>query len=557
MADETQALRNINWREVFPFTNIFRTFRVAIHPSKLLLALALLLLLYAGGRLLDAVWPAKYSVGPNDPMGRLVAAGPSRTGIDEFGAGRNGTMPFEDPERWAAGFRAALQQSAIDPDGGPSNPLATTPQTGGVVGDYLPVFKTFFNYETAQINAAAGAVINGNWLGMGEPSVAQALTNFVFNGPKWFFSSHPLFATLFAIWFLILLSVFGGAIARIAALHIARDEKISIRQALRFSTGKVLSFAFAPVIPLLILLALAVLTALAGAALLYIPAAGPIVLGAGFFLVLLAAFVMTLVLFGTVGGFNLMYPTVAVEGSDSFDAISRSFSYVFARPWRTIFYTAVALAYGALTYLFVRLFLVVMLMLAHGSVGWFLGKTHQPHAFWEGQTVTRKISDTETRTYNHLGISLWPASNSIALIGPGTGSLTYDVPYKRLKWSEHIGATLIWFWVHLAIAMLGAYVISFYFSANSMIYFLLRREVDATDLDDVYVEQADEDFSEPATEAVTPPATTETPAVDAAVPPASASMPTASPPPTAPSATETPQDTPVTKLPSTETPPPT
>ena len=39
--------------------------------------------------------------------------------------------------------------------------------------------------------------------------------------------------------------------------------------------------------------------------------------------------------FGTVGGFGLMYPTVAVEGSDSFDAISRSFSYVFARPWRS------------------------------------------------------------------------------------------------------------------------------------------------------------------------------------------------------------------------------
>ena len=33
-----------------------------------------------------------------------------------------------------------------------------------------------------------------------------------------------------------------------AAVQVARDEKISIRQALRFSTGKVLSYVFAPLI---------------------------------------------------------------------------------------------------------------------------------------------------------------------------------------------------------------------------------------------------------------------------------------------------------------------
>lgn len=555
MADETQALRNINWREVFPFTNIFRTFRVAIHPSKLLLALALLLLVYAGGRALDAVWMKKHTVGPNDPFGQIIAASSvTRGGANEFGMSPTGAMPFEDPERWAAGFQNALRQAGMDGGSGAVNPLAAPSISVGSVDPYAPIFKTFFNYETTQVNAAATAVVNGNWLGMGQASVVQALTNFVFNGPKWFFSAHPLFATLFAIWFLVLLSVFGGAIARIAALHIARDEKISVRQALRFSTGKVLSFAFAPVIPLLILLALAVVLGLAGAGLLYIKWAGPIVLGAGFVFVLLASFVMTLVLFGTVGGFNLMYPTVAVEGSDSFDAISRSFSYVFARPWRTIFYTAVALAYGALTYLFVRLFLVVMLMLAHGSVGWFLGKTHQPHAYWEGQTVTRTLKDGKVATYNDLDVSIWPAPRSISLIGAGTESLTYDVPYKGLKWSEDIGASLIWAWVHLAVAMLGAYVISFYFSANSMIYFLLRREVDATDLDDVYVEQADEDFSEPVTETVTPPApaVTQTPVVDVA-----AQTTPVNPTPTASTATESPGESPVTKLPSSETPPPT
>ena len=39
---------------------------------------------------------------------------------------------------------------------------------------------------------------------------------------------------------------------------------------------------------------------------------------------------------------------------------------------------------------------------------------------------------------------------------------------------------------------------SFYFSANTIIYFLMRHEVDATELDDVYLEQADDEFAETA-----------------------------------------------------------
>ena len=61
MADDaqTQTIRAINWREVFPFTHLFRAFRIAVHPSKLLLALSALLLIYLGGRVLDGAWPDK------------------------------------------------------------------------------------------------------------------------------------------------------------------------------------------------------------------------------------------------------------------------------------------------------------------------------------------------------------------------------------------------------------------------------------------------------------------------------------------------------------------
>src|SRR5256885_11436864 len=47
---------------------------------------------------------------------------------------------------------------------------------------------------------------------------------------------------LFMILFSVIWAIFGGGIARIAAVHVARDEKISLSPALRFSTSKFLSF---------------------------------------------------------------------------------------------------------------------------------------------------------------------------------------------------------------------------------------------------------------------------------------------------------------------------
>ena len=433
MADEAQQIRSINWRDVFPFTHLFRAFRVAVHPSKLVLALVALLLIYAGGNVLDAVWPNKYRV---------------------------------TPEEAAA--------------------LAVFPRERPVEGKNQGIFFTFFSYEVRQVNNVVHSVVpnvGGRMAGLDSAGPIQGTLNFLVSGPAWLWGAHPLYALLFTAWFLVVWSVFGGAIARIAAVHVARDEKISVRQALRFSTNKLLSFLFAPLIPLLILLVIAAVIAGASWILLHIPWVGPIVTGLIFVLALLAGFVMALVLLGMVGGFNLMYPTIAVEGSDSFDAISRSFSYVFARPWRMLFYTAVAVVYGALTYLFVRFFIFLVLTLAHASVGWWLGG--EPGKYWHG------TPDPTTGR----GVAMWPA--------PEFGDLPHTIQYADLKWSEKIAATEIAFWVYLVIGLLGAYAISFYFSANTIIYYLMRREVDATELDDVYVEDTDDDFGDAASVAAT------------------------------------------------------
>jgi hypothetical protein len=450
MADEAQTIRSINWREVFPFTNLFKAFRVAVHPSKLVLALAALLLIYFGGRLLDVCWPEKYMVQPG--------SGPGGSAL--YASGKY------NPN--AAEVRDAIEQYAHRTG---AKALTLTPGDLEALMGGKPrgVFITFFNYEIAQVNLVTQGVLVWDWR-----VVSGAVVSFVAVGPAWLLTEHWVFFFLFAAWFLLIWSIFGGAIARIAAVHVALDEKISVRQAMRFSLNKLLSFIFAPLIPLLILLVIGVVLAASGWILFHIPIIGPIVAAVLFFLALIAGLVMTLVLLGLVGGYNLMYPTVAVEGSDSFDAISRSFSYVFARPWRMLFYTAVAVVYGAATYLFVRFFILLLLSLTHFFISW-----------WFNQ-------DGRVGSVGQVFPSIWPTPGS-----PG-GQLVYSPDYEHLKWSEDITAGIISIWVYLVIGLLGAYAISFYFSANTIIYYLMRREVDATELEDVYVEESEDEFADAA-----------------------------------------------------------
>jgi hypothetical protein len=509
MAEESTVIRDIDWKSTFPWVNIFRSFRIAIHPSKIILALLALLAVYLGGMFLDAIWPNSHNAVP----GEIWMYEDSRTNLQPTANFRDARDAARaDLQRSYDQAKAGTKQGAnatlgdvdaqinIDRDtevdaantafNSSSKTAADARERDRRVSDAFEkarsrrvqahyvngvgLFESFYYYEVGQVNLIARAIRYSNWIGGG--SVTQGVFNFLVNGPSWAMSQHWFFFTIYFLFFLSIWSIFGGAIARIAAVHVARDEKISIRQALRFSTSKFLSFLSAPIIPMLIVLIVGLVVAIGGI-LTNIPFIGPIIVGALFFLALAAGFVMTLVILGLIGGFNLMYPTIAVEGSDSFDAISRSFSYLYARPWRLGFYTMVAVIYGGLTYAFVRFFIYLILIVTHLAAGLFVFTQSDSHAW--------------------LWNAMWPGP----LIN---GRLAYSVDFGALGPGQKVGAFFILVWVYLVVALLGAFVISFYFSANTVIYYLMRREVDATELDDVYLEQVDEDFAETAPVITTP-----------------------------------------------------
>jgi len=605
MVDEHDELRRINWNEVFSFAQIFKSFKMAIHPSKLFLALAAIILIGLSGWVMDRLWSV--SSGGFARQGEIYAfvrqrgdvfddakekwqegrlrnavvlyaealmerrdlktylAELSGAGAGDFaGVLRNELKEYnksEDEDKIKPVNIQAELKIAKDKGRGWSYYLSEAEdefcreadkiktllerardaaekqvkEAKGVsdddkdkslesierqwyVGQRLMaerrlyakrqiedirgkgIFESLRDYELACVEGALKAIRDAQIItGLGAYQAEVADTSYAppaklmapppipaprgapaaetprgllywvlmaVQGIRWLLVEHWLYGAVFLLISLMVWAFFGGAIHRIAALHAAREEKISAIQAMKFSCTKFLSFCSAPLIPLILIMFCAGLLALGGAVLGNF--AGGLLMSILFGLALLLGLGIAFLTVGLVAGMPLMYPTIAVEGSDSFDAMSRSVSYVFSRPWRALFYGLVAIVYGAITYLFVRLFAYIALSATHMFVKW---------GIWvSGETVARGADRMDV---------LWRAPTFWSLHGP--------MNLAAMGTFETIAGYILAIWVYLIIGMVAAYFLTYAVSASTIIYYLLRRKVDATDLDDVYVEEGEEE----------------------------------------------------------------
>jgi hypothetical protein len=315
-------------------------------------------------------------------------------------------------------------------------------------------------------------------------TVAGCLANMIITGPRWLFTgTAPLQSEagglitrysrrglylgsllLLTVFSLLVIAFAGACISRFSALELAGVERAPLKDIVTFASSRLWTFIKAPVAPFLILLAIGTVLALvsiAGA----IPWIGPIIIGMVFVGFLGVSFILMLLLLGILGGFNLLYPTIAVEGADSFDAMSRSFAYVYARPWRLVFYTVTSLIYGVITFLFIAFAAYLVLLLTHTFVGWGMDLFGTHYGAYSG------LPALET---------LWPSPQFLQLIHP--------INWYAMSWPEFIGAAFLHFWVFLLIAGTGAYVVSYYFSSHTIIYLLLRRSVDGQGIKEIYLD---------------------------------------------------------------------
>ncbi|MCK6455957.1 MAG: hypothetical protein L6Q92_05440 [Phycisphaerae bacterium] len=431
MADEAGASRAFDGSMFAGVTHLFRAFKIARDPRKLLLAAAAIVILYAVGRILDGMW-SKDS--------RVVI---SETGTTEI-------QRFID-----SGFSRAQTRDWVKLEGGRR-----------VEHDRIGVFRALLRHARTVVHDLSAAALHVD--------VARVIRAIVatFGAVVWLVFMHPGYALIFIPLWLVVWAYFGGAVCRMAAIEVTRDERMTYRDALGFSRRKFVSFLAAPLLPLALAVGIGLLLAVGGL-LGAIPGFGTIVAPLFWFLALVGGFIMALAVVGLAVGWPLMYPTIAVEGSDAFDAVSRSYAYIGERIWRTLFYGAIALVYGAICLVFVKLFVRIMLFLV---------------AFWVG--LSMNIGDASGRDGKPIADKLTAMWKAPALDFSNT--FYGDFGYQSLSGASSVGAFFIAFWTFLVVAIVAAFVVSYLFSASTLIYVLLRRDVDATDYEEVYTDEEEE-----------------------------------------------------------------
>jgi hypothetical protein len=328
---------------------------------------------------------------------------------------------------------------------------------------------------------------------------------------------------LLAIW-----SYFGGAIARIAAYEIAKDgERIETRKALEFARKKFWSFFWAPLICLIGFVFFAFCCYAGGLVgkLLDYAWVGSILVAVLLPLALLSGFIMTLILVGSISGLPLFLPAVAAEGTDSFDAVSRGFSYVYSRPWHYLGYQGISAVYGYVCISFVILFAVTMCHLGTkmGELGFELcgvwvrkdDKGVRKTEFKEISDASwgMILSDQHTRCENYK----WDCASIVAAPHPYGRLMTISnkiVNPGRVRRELPLNHTLaglfttLWLVVTLGLAL--GYVVSYAVSQQTMIYYILRKKVDGIEMNEVFEEQEEE--AKPAELAAAPPKPEDKPA---------------------------------------------
>jgi hypothetical protein len=136
-----------------------------------------------------------------------------------------------------------------------------------------------------------------------------------------------------------------------------------------------------------------------------------------------------------------MWPVISSEGSDSFDAVSRTYNYLSSRPFHALFYVLVASVLGFLGWLLVSNFAAAVIYLSYWAVS-------------------------------------WGAAEPVNAIRNGTD----------LGFFGGSGAALIRFWVVCVKLLAVGFLYSYLWTTAEAVYLLLRRDVDARELDEVFME---------------------------------------------------------------------
>jgi hypothetical protein len=460
MDDSTRRIvvDGIDFSQVFFFPRIFKSIASALQPGRMIIALIMVVALLAGGRMWDQITTA--GIHPEGLMSGTAMTDAQRERLDDRlqNTLQSAMRQYVPQDQWPEGAATGdwpvlhtstvkrqiarefrIKRAALAPDADIERRTADDryASTLGRInedrwkGAYEASARHVQESIRRIIQAGSALSISGMLIGTWDLLVIT---------PRALWDQAPWFTIAYGLFFVVVFTLGGGAISRIAACDTALSERVAMREAVDFSFarwGRLIMALLTPLIMAGILIIVLMLLGLLLAPVLNL-LGGPL-----YILSLLVGFALAFLLIGFVLSQHMLIPAVCCEDCDSTDAGQRAFAYLVTRPLHLLGYVVVAL-FG----------LVIGFWVVSTVVGVMLGLTaDSSQILIDSPALDAPMVELLNRS--------------------GEERANHD-----LAWHESWAGGFITFWQTLLIDVIWAYVVAYYFSASTTIYMLMRRTVD-------------------------------------------------------------------------------
>ncbi len=269
---------------------------------------------------------------------------------------------------------------------------------------------------------------------------------------QYFWTTDKLFLFIFGGWFIIIWCIFSTMICRSAACDFAVNQQIPWTEALAFSLRRWMNTVGSFALPAAVIISGLVALGLGGL-LFHVPVLN-IFAAILYGLALFGGFIIVSIIILTILGSVLFIPAVAVESADATDALARGFSYVKNRPLHFVLYMLLAIIIG---------------LIAMTIVGYLA-------------QLTLDLTST--------GAQLFTTSQLADYAGkpPASAFSTSSPPPPISTGTPGVAAAILSWWGTVVGAVVAGFIISYLCSAQTVIYFLMRKATDDQALDEIWVE---------------------------------------------------------------------
>ncbi len=313
-----------------------------------------------------------------------------------------------------------------------------------------------------------------------------------------------------SLWSILVWSFVGLGIARVCLLKLARNESAGLDDAFEFAIGKFGTCFAAVSMPIGLAFLLCIPTFFVGLLLGF--DFGALLIGIFWFVVLGIAFLMGILLLGMMVGWPLVVSSVAAEGQNAFDAVTRAYAYLFQRPVNYFFYAIIAILFGGVCWLIVHEFTGSVIRLGFWSTSWganrvsadridvIKGELPSSERLDNFAGITPRSQDSRSRdpvqpvdsvfsdpanpaaTPSPAGLDE-PQSNGIP---PDPAEINADNEVAEST-SLVTARRFIQFWTDFAKTVAAAFIHGLFWCMAAAIYLLLRKDVDETEMDEIFM----------------------------------------------------------------------